>query len=290
MRRLKRLAVLTFIGAVVAGFAAVRADAALFFLFGRTTAAPNDRLTVRMGGTPANFTLRQRARPFGRPIRLYLVPNALVEDVHSRFDARLQFVGALVPDRFGRGMLTFSVPPLDASDYTVAAWCPGCARYSHGRTFYVQDPEQFVEPYRSQALLRLATTQACPVTIPNGNRPPRQPRNLSWYGNGLLWAALSYTPDGVYTVPQDRVGADGSIGAKLFWVTSPPSRVPTVTGQRLDAPAPPLQFNGAVQGSFSGAINPSWATRLLFPSAGCWRLTARVRDVSLTYVVNVVVR
>jgi len=74
--------------------------------------------------------------------------------------------------------------------------------------------------YRSQALLRIESTASCPVTLPNGNRPPGQPRSVSWYGNGLPWAGL--TSDGAYAVSPDRVDADGSIGNKLLWVTTPP--------------------------------------------------------------------
>jgi hypothetical protein len=44
------------------------------------------------------------------------------------------------------------------------------------------------------------------------------------------------------------------------------------------------------RGSFSGAANPSFMSPVSFPSAGCWRLTARLGDLSLTYVVEVVVR
>ena len=32
----------------------------------------------------------------------------------------------------------------------------------------------------------------------------------------------------------------------------------------------------------------SWASAVEFPSEGCWRLTGRVQDVSLSYVVKVV--
>lgn len=288
MRRLKRLAVLTFIGAVVTGSAAVRADAALLFVFDRTKAAPNVRLTLRTGATPVRFTPKQRVKPFLRPVRLYLVPKALIAGVHSRFDARLAFIGVVVPDRRGRGALTFSVPPLDKGDYAVAYWCPGCAASSRGRRFFVQDARDFREPYRSQALLRLATTQACPVTVPNRAKPPGQPPTGSWYGNGLLWAGLAR--DGIYAVPPERVEQDGSIFNKLIWVTSPPDRAPALSGERLDAPAPPLRVLATNMGSFSNATRPSWATAVLFPTAGCWRLTARVGDVSLTYVVSVVIR
>jgi hypothetical protein len=63
-----------------------------------------------------------------------------------------------------------------------------------------------------------------------------------------------------------------------------------VSGERLDAPAPPLRVLGMNQGSFSSAAKPSFMSPVTFPVAGCWRLRARVGDVSLTYVVNVFVR
>jgi hypothetical protein len=177
-------------------------------------------VTVRTGGTPKQFTLEKRVRPFQRPVRLYLLRDELVAQVHSRLDARLSFIGSIVPDRNGRGVLSISVPPLDAGSYTIAYWCPACAAASGGRTFYVQDVDQFVEPYRPQALLRIESTASCPVTLPNGDRPPRQPPNVPWYGNGFLWAGLASA--GVYSVSPDRVAADGSIGNKLLWVTTPP--------------------------------------------------------------------
>jgi hypothetical protein len=91
-------------------------------------------------------------------------------------------------------------------------------------------------------------------------------------------------------VPPDRVAADASIGNKLLWVTTPPWRKPAVSGERLDGPSSRLRVFGVNTGSFSNAKNPSHMTPVSFPTAGCWRLRARVGDVSLTYVVNVVVR
>lgn len=263
------------------------AHGALFFLVDRTTAAPNERITVRTGGTPTTFDLRQRLKPFQRAVRVYLVRADAAADVHSRFDRRLYFVGSVVPDRNGRGLTAFSVPPLDSGTYTVAYSCPACAAYSRGRTFFVQRPEQFAPRYRSQALLRIETTEACPVTLPNGSRPPGQPRNMAWYGNGLLWAGLA--PGGTYAVTPDRVDADGSIFNKLPWVTTPPWEKPTISGERIDAAAPPLRVSGVNTGSFSGAANPSHMSPVRFPTAGCWRLRARLGDVSLVYVVRVVV-
>ena len=285
-RQMKRLAV---IGLALAALAApANAKAALFFLFDQPTAAPNDRMTVRTGGTPRDFSLKQRGKPFQRPVRLYLVRTEVAAQVRSRFDSRLSFVGSIVAGKNGRGLMTFSVPPLDPGRYTIAYWCPGCAPYSRGHTFFVQQPDQFAPRYRSQAVLSIGTTQSCPVTLPNGNRPPGQPPSVSWYGNGLLWAGVA--SDGILAVSQDRVEPDGSIGDKLLWVTTPPWRAPTITGERLDAPAPPLQVLAVFPGSFSNATNPSFMTPVTFASSGCWRLRARVRDVSLTYVADVVVR
>jgi hypothetical protein len=104
----------------------------------------------------------------------------------------------------------------------------------------------------------------------------------------VLWGLLR--PDGVNSVSPDRVGPDGSIFDKLIWATSSASRAPAVSGERIDSSSPPLRVLTVRKGSFSGATRPSWATAVVFPAAGCWRLRARVADVSLTYVVNVVVR
>jgi hypothetical protein len=263
--------------ALVALGAPANARAALSFVFDQPSVSPNDRVTLRTSGTPTTFTLRQRVKPLRRPVRVYLVQADLAAEVHSRLDPRLSFIGSVVPDRKGRALVTVSVPPLQAGTYTLAYWCPGCATSSRGRTFFVQ-----------RSGLRVDPTQSCPVTLPNANTPPGQPRSAFWHGNGLLWAGLAR--DGIYAVPQDRVGADGSIFNKLPWVTTPPWERPTISGERLDATGPPLRVIAVNQGSYSGADKPSYMSAVEFPAAGCWRLTARVADVSLSYVVEVVVR
>ncbi|HWL33573.1 MAG TPA: hypothetical protein VNP89_08200 [Gaiellaceae bacterium] len=283
---MQRLALIAVV--LVALGAPANARAALFFLLDQPSASPNDRVTVRTGATPKDFEPSGRVKPLQRPVRLYLVRAELAAEVHSRLDPRLHFVGSVAPDSNGRGTQTFSVPPLDSGNYTLAYWCPGCAGSSRGRTFFVQRPDQFAQRYRSQTLLRISTTQACPVTLPNRNRPAGQPRSVSWYGNGLLWAGLAV--NGISAVPSDRVAADGSIGDKLLWVTTPPGSKPTISGERLDAPAPPLRVLGVNQGSFANAEKPSFMSAVSFPAAGCWRLRARVGDLSLSYVVEVVVR
>ena len=260
---------LALVAVLLAGLSApADARTAVGFVFDRATAAPNDRVTVRGIGVPAT------------PVRLYLVRREVAHDVQSRYDRRLSFVGTIVGDRRFRGATTFSVPPLDAGGYTLAYWCRACAEYSRGRTFFVQEP--------GRAHLRIQGAATCPVTLPNRSRPSGQPRTVPWYGNGLLWAGL--TRDGIYAVSPDRVGADGSIGNKLLWATTPAHLEPAVSGERLDAPAPPLRVLGVNRGSFAGADRPSYMSPVSFPTAGCWRVTARLGDLSLTYVVSVIVR
>ena len=122
---MKRLALTALLVATLS--APANASAATFFLFDRSDADPNERVTVRIGGTPASFAPSRRVKPFQRPMRLYLVRDELAAQVHSRLDRRLTFVGSIVPDKNFRGLLTFSVPPLDAGTYTLAYWCPACA-------------------------------------------------------------------------------------------------------------------------------------------------------------------
>jgi hypothetical protein len=259
--------------AILAATLAGSASAALFFVFSPMAAQPGDIVQVRLGGTPAGYTLAQRRRPFQRPIRLYLVPNRVAGGVRSRFDPRLHFVGAVVPDRNARGVLAFKAPPLDSGTCVVAAWCPGCARFSGGSSFF-SSPLPVVSRYREQMGLRLrlpqATAESCPVT-----------RGRS--GNGFLSTSVP-GPDGILATRKDP---DGSLFQKLWWL---PRRgfggELTVRGERLDAPGGMRVLS--VNWGHSSDGRGSWASAVAFPSEGCWRLTGRVGDVSLTYVVRVV--
>ncbi len=285
---MKRLVTIALVLAALA--APADAPAALFFLFDRTSAAPNDRVTIRTGGTPRSFTASQRRKPLARLVRLYLVRNELATDVHSRFDSRLAFVGSLVPDRGGRGIATVTVPLLDPGDYTLAYWCPGCAAYSRGRMFFVQESNDYAEPYRSQTLLRVVTTTPeCSVTIPNASEPPGLAPRPSYHGNGALWTRLP--DDGIIAArPEQRwpEGPPGSIGTKLYWWAAGVDGALSVRGERLDAQSPPLLVHGVNRGRQEGFRGSAvWAAPVSFPTAGCWRIRAQVADVSLSYVVRV---
>jgi hypothetical protein len=258
--------------AAVAAAAAGSAHAALFFLFDRTAAEPGDVVSIRLGGTPKGFTTEDRQIPLKRPMRLYLVPAESAAAVRGRFDAKLHFVGSIMPDRNTRGALTFSVPPLDSGTYAIASWCPGCAAFSRGRTFFTQTIPR-VSRYRDEMALRLDMPEAaerCPVT-------------RGRYGNGFL-ATTVPGPDGVLATRKDP---DGLLFQKLWWL---PKRGfggnLVVRGERLDSPGR-MTVHGVNWGHSSDGRG-SWASAVGFPSEGCWRLSGRVGDISLTYVVRVV--
>lgn len=247
------------------------AQGALWFLFDPTSAHPGQAVTVRLGGTPAGFRPADRAKPHQRPMRIYLVPNGVANDVRGRFDRRLHFVGSLVPDRNARGVLTFRAPPLDTGTYAAAVWCPACARYSFGRAFFVL-PIPHVSSGRGQ-LLRIempSAAKSCPVT-------------RGRYGNGFLSTTVPER-DGVLVAQRDP---DGALSQKLPWL---PKRgftgVLSVRGRRLDAPGR-MRVLG-VNWGYSSDGRGSWASAVAFPSEGCWRLTGRVGDITLSYVVKVV--
>jgi hypothetical protein len=176
-----------------------------------------------------------------------------------------------VPDRDTRGRLVFNAPPLDSGTYVAAAWCPGCASYSHGQRFFVL-PVARSSRYGPDMALRLElppATQSCPVS-------------KGRVGNGILSSSVP-GPDGVLATRNDG----GMLFQKLWWL---PKKGFTgnlvVRGERLDAPGE-MKVLG-VNWGYSSDGRGSWATAVEFPSEGCWRLSGRVGDVSLAYVVKVV--
>lgn len=128
---------------------------------------------------------------------------------------------------------------------------------------------------------RIGNGFSCPVTEPNGSLPPGETvESEDYLGNDQLWTTL--WPDGkVYMFPENQE-ADGSFSMKWPWwrgVTGPL----TIEGHRLDAEAEPLRAE-IPEGYGDTGFQ---ASALIFPAAGCWEVTGRVGNASLTFVTEV---
>lgn len=139
----------------------------------------------------------------------------------------------------------------------------------------------------SEAAAMSATPTSCPVTAPNDRQPPAGEnvfgRGPGGYGNDNLWTNLWVWGEGEVLVPPTHVQADGSLdGMKWPWWRGLPGEL-TIEGHRLDDEVPPLRADipeGYGETGFQ-------ATGLIFPTTGCWEVTGRVGDASLTFVLLV---
>jgi len=126
----------------------------------------------------------------------------------------------------------------------------------------------------------------CVVTEPNGETPPGEDPNRSHHGNGVLWTVL--WPDGTVVFAPDGPGTrsdlDGSLSMKWPWWRVANDDPLQIVGRRLDGEA------GALQASIPDGYSFDFqATALIFPSPGCWEVTASVgRLPPLTFVTRVV--
>jgi hypothetical protein len=269
---------LTFLAAAASpAVLAENANTGQVFLFQPSKAQWGDTVTVRSTSSSATSSPRRQVELRRRSIRLYLVSAADAPNIRSRYDDRLNFVGVLVLDKRGRGNLKFTLPPLKSQMYLLATWCSGCGGLS------VQRLPRTAAPHYRRAMelsVHAPPTDPCPVTIPNGNRPSGEPAErgpFAFHGNGSLWALLR--PDG--SLITNHLG-----GYKMFWwAMQGLSGHLNVRYRLLSPPAATLM---ARSGRFAGDAGPSSAASQMSFSPGCWQITGRVLDVSLTFVVNVV--
>ena len=130
---------------------------------------------------------------------------------------------------------------------------------------------------------------ACEVTRPNGIvAGSDQPEPHSYGNRQLSLGPFGLWPDGTVVFKPGGPGfitPDGSLGMKFGWTRG--VRGPLrITGRRLDAPASPLRAvipNGYREIEQIGFQ----ATSLVFSTPGCWEVTGRVGDASLTFVTRV---
>ena len=125
----------------------------------------------------------------------------------------------------------------------------------------------------------------CPVTAPNQGAPPDGQVESVHLGNGQLGTDL--WPDGIVVARSEFVQPDGSIAVKWPWWRATGEVIGRVEidGRRIDGPGPPLSGVVPDEGYGDTGFTPS---AVIFPSLGCWQVTARVGDASLTFVTRVV--
>lgn len=80
---------------------------------------------------------------------------------------------------------------------------------------------------------------------------------------------------------------DGSIRTKVDWLNARGSL--RLSGRRLDRSALPLRGNVGVE-SWALGVGAFFPSILLFPSVGCWKITATAGEARLDVVVRVVRR
>ena len=136
---------------------------------------------------------------------------------------------------------------------------------------------------------RKAKFADCPVTIPratpNSLLNGLGTRNAYWKGN--LYSA-SLWPDATVTIGPRGAGSilpDGSLQMKYPWFRAAGlTGKLVITGKRLDAAAPPLKAYIPI-----GYLDTGFqATALIFPTEGCWEITGKVGDTTLTFVNRVI--
>ncbi len=132
----------------------------------------------------------------------------------------------------------------------------------------------------------LADARRCPVTIghPVPRTRPWREQLFGWpsaHGNGSLWVGALW-PHGVVIMTPDDVNPDGSLGMKFGWYRLT-SGLLSITGRRLDAPAPPLSGQASNYG-----LTGFNASGVRFPTEGCWQVTGRVGHVALSFVTFVI--
>ena len=156
-----------------------------------------------------------------------------------------------------------------------------------GLTTTATRPTPVATPARHPARpVTMADARHCPVTIghPVPSTMPWRESLFGWgsaYGNGSLWVGALW-PDGIVIITPDNVDSDGRLGMKFGWYRLTSGEL-TITGRRLDAPAP-LAW-GQTSGYGLTGFN---ASGVIFPTAGCWQVTGHVGRAALTFVTFVI--
>jgi len=155
----------------------------------------------------------------------------------------------------------------------------------------VPAPTALTQTAESEIASKIPPTD-CPVTVPQDPAftPPSPYDSLGfegefWFGSDSLWTAIRQ--DGIwYSLPHNPEGYT----QKVFWWregyvwTEEPQPDLNVTGERLDAFAPPLIASKATN-AYAGDIGSAMLVGVDVPTLGCWKVTGKYKDAELSFVV-----
>ena len=138
--------------------------------------------------------------------------------------------------------------------------------------------------------LTTAAIASCPVSEPNATRAVFRNTSQLGYQNmdGTLFT--EFWPEGRIIFRPGGPGhihPDGSLEMKWPWFRTIEGDV-VIGGRRLDAQAPPMPqviLRGIPDGYGETGFHPS---SLIWPSEGCWEVTARVDETTLTFITLVI--
>jgi hypothetical protein len=126
----------------------------------------------------------------------------------------------------------------------------------------------------------LATASGCRVTAPQDGARLRSLTHFPshwWYGSDGIWGGLApaYKPFGTWWA--------GRRGNKVLWEREVAGKL-KLTGYRLDRPT--LHLRADVPDGYG--LTGYQASGIVFPTSGCWRVTARVGLHRTSFVVRAV--
>lgn len=188
------------------------------------------------------------------------------------------------------------MPRLHSSLFVLALFLASCAPSAR-----VKSLEEYRMPTDVSPATETASAEAvlssppvsCPVTTlgetsfeaPAPYSPNAPWPGIFWYGSKELWVALD--TDGIWSdLPHNPQGYTQKIPwwrEGYIWKEEPEPDL-TVTGERLDAEAPPLLVSQATN-AYAEDMGSAMMIGVDFPTLGCWQMTGKYADAELSFVV-----
>ena len=122
-----------------------------------------------------------------------------------------------------------------------------------------------------------ATSAVCPTSATVRDRPPDDP-NASSFGPGPWYINQDKT---IWAGTHAEAWIAGTKGNKVMWIRPKGTQL-QISGRRVDADAPPLK--AYIPCCYLTGFQ---ATRLYFPTTGCWQVRAESGDSRLEVVVEI---